>query len=406
MEIRPNDSIGPFKLLSTLRECWQFIRKPVKILDHSHALVVQTNNLSLIFDPCFNRLILIEANSPYDKYFYHKETFKYDFRSIYNRLLGPTYPGILSNGNYYLSYPGICFKFESIKELPSDKIIENLSTSSIAASSFVIYKSQGSKSWEETSCFLQSLMLNANPYQFLDFFNSKLSINNSSIDQSKIEIMIAITNLSGLIWFKFKRHPKLLSEFTLKLNLTTQQEIIEILGPPESTIIHKKSSHPNSIKSLTLNDKGKGNGMIKIHNYFSLGIDVIYSTTALSEYGSPVVSKIILHNNLPQSVEFMHYERLNVIYDLSFNPHVLHSFNNSMATNYQTWDQIKNCLSLPQGKKIFLNRKEYDVNDDFDCFEFIGEKNKRDDRGVSELIGAFGIWEIMRDGKVSSLTLY
>lgn len=296
-----------------------------------------------------------------------------NFKSLYNKIFGPTYPGYYDTltKSYLLSYPGICFKFkipdsivskfDQFDENPHDenliRLLDRYSTI-VNCSSFVIFKGQ---SWNEELTNLKSIILNNYDLSLLNFTNNlnlKKLILNSNINFNKLSNcsnnlkQIVIENCHviiplGLIFIKFLIHNKNYILFKIEIGKTTMHDVIKFLGQPSnylnklvdsnsinnyndingiitsSSPISTNSSNINNnsrnVKNTTNNNttnntnkKSNNNdeiNIIKIHNYFEFGLDFIYDTSK-SINGSCPIKKIVIHNNPINSLEFGNYEKL------------------------------------------------------------------------------------------------
>jgi hypothetical protein len=285
------------------------------------------------------------------------------FRHIYNRLLGPTFPGEYIQpevgdetgmGLYVLSYPGIAFSFplSSVSWSSKKDFVSLLSSStSHPAVSMAIFKGD---SWLDAreQLYVQSL----DPRDtFAALFKGKEPV----ADEVKLirihgEGQLEVVRSDGL------------SPFWIKLGLTSPQDLVAVLGPPDAIYrkndqrmsIHKarpasrthgrtesndmrlqddstdtdqSSAHTTTDDSDEENDDGEVAGNVTgecFYNYFYHGFDVLISTPTLPSQCPPskepespegivptdapnrlVASKVILHGNVPGSYPFNRHRR-------------------------------------------------------------------------------------------------
>ncbi|KAI3406626.2 hypothetical protein KGF56_000472 [Candida oxycetoniae] len=243
------------------------------------------------------------------------------FRSIYNKIFGPTYPGVLNlhAKSYILSYPGIAFKFkilsqvllQKLKGKAEDVVVDELlnweGLEDICCSSIAIFRGQ---SWEafrekphiEESCQVQ-----------VDIDHGKIVINEKDV---------------------------------IEIGKSTQQDVVSMLGPPDESF--NKSDLRLLIHNHFLNQhcsggggdgqekdrEGGGGGAAaaaaaaaaagegvgscnKFHNYYRLGIDLLYDlqkphTRINQSQSKTVVTKVVLHNGgISEDLNFMKWNRCN-----------------------------------------------------------------------------------------------
>lgn len=319
---------------------------------------------------------------------------KFDFKTIYDRVFGPTYPGEVDiNGDYNLSYNGITFRFECLARvishqgLDANQLIQNISTSckEINCTSIIISsKTEEDVQWSETLGRLTRYLENDNPWEKRVAMSNYSAANATPIPKytppfigkypaisspkSPISIGVSLVNIQeGLLQFNFLAHPLNFKRFKMTIGETQLHDVIKYFGPP-----------CDSLKKKT-NLKGSGDKLVLIHNYFNFGFDIFYH----SGDGDAIsyVEKVILHNNCIGSLEFMKYERLNVIFTptLSANQPIKdedYIYKPKDTNNFMKWNSIVKTLDLNIDKQpIFLNRKGYEINDDFTKIE-IDEGNE------------------------------
>ncbi|CZT00322.1 related to UPF0183 domain protein [Rhynchosporium agropyri] len=287
------------------------------------------------------------------------------FRHIYNRLLGPTFPGEYVGpepgaeqgmGLYVLSYPGIAFSFplETSAWSPRKDFVSLLSSaSSHPAASMAIFRGD---SWPDArdSLYVQTL----DPR---DSFTSLMKGKDHVPDEVRFirifgEGCLELTRSEGV------------PPFWIKLGLTSPQELVAALGPPDAIYrkndqrmsIHKArptsrthmrsevtemrlqddSTDTDQSSALTSTDDsedeispGEVAGNVSgecFYNYFYHGFDILLSTPMIPSQCPPsrqasdrppagiipsdassrlVASKVILHGNVPGSYPFNRHRR-------------------------------------------------------------------------------------------------
>lgn len=320
-------------------------------------IIVYLKNLGLrlVFEPIGQKLEFIEvvdfsllrftydANST--SYTLNRNGSEPVFKDVYNKIFGPTLPGYLTKqGKYVLSYPGIAFLFGLPEEVVStfkgrnevsdkQKLINTLSASCITCQSLIVYNhlllgGEGpGVSWDKyyeqfcktlfpTTKIVQhklerALLLKQNNFVDAAGEPKKHTIKKRYISLANIEIIL----YAGLIKFNFASHYKNFKLFVLTIGKTKQQNILYHLGEPDSTCLkvdfryelyREKTSH-DSTESNTGSQEVEATNEV-FHNYFRYGFDILYSTD--NAYGS-VVKKVIIYNNIPNSVCFGKYNKVN-----------------------------------------------------------------------------------------------
>ena len=433
LKIYPNGGIGKIKLGRTLYEIMNTLKDDdddedieFKFNDDLCFLMVHLGRkgVNLIFDSFLQRLILIEVKlndlgcsvSPNVKFEYKNEIIKnFNFKLIYNRYMGPTCEGFydLQKSSYFLSYCGVTFKFDNVKSSHNTNEILNTMSKELNCSAIFIYQNTE----KDTNTFLWNkyteLLLNTlrhppsiNYVKELDQFTPSICDD----DKGKIKIRYSIYDCShaGKLEIKFNKHPMGLSSFKIELGVTTLQNMTRIFGLPNDSMLKRKSrsnciqmkkikakdksdqvfefttsraylptsmieprnDYKNLIESITSSSNALENfnqETVKIHNYFNFGFDVIYDLNA-TKSGTNVVSRIILHQNCVRSVDFLKYEKLAVF---------LRDQDKQLITNLKL-DEIGKEVKL-SGLPVFLDRKEYNIQEDFESelketdriFEFV-----------------------------------
>ncbi|KAG4432518.1 hypothetical protein IFR05_011993 [Cadophora sp. M221] len=289
------------------------------------------------------------------------------FRHIYNRLLGPTFPGEYIGpepgdetgmGLYMLSYPGIAFSFplSSSAWSPRKDFVSLLSSSSShPAASMAIFRGD---SWPDARERLYVQTLDPR-----DSFTSLMKGKDPVPDEVRLiriygEGQLELVRTDGV------------APFWIKLGLTTPQELVAVLGPPDAIYrkndqrmsIHKarplsrthmrsdstemrlqddstdtdqSSAHTATDDSDEDAENGEVAGNVSgecFYNYFYHGFDVLLSTPTIPSQCPPsrqaldrppepegivpsdassrlVASKVILHSNVPGSYPFNRHRR-------------------------------------------------------------------------------------------------
>ncbi|MCJ1262358.1 hypothetical protein MMC22_002228 [Lobaria immixta] len=293
------------------------------------------------------------------------------FRHVYNRLMGPTFPGEYipptsscksGKGLYVLSYPGIAFTFplQDSEWSPKIDFVSLLSSSAAApAKSLAIFNGP---SWQEARGDLFTRTC-PNP--------RSLALSSRSKELRPDEIDLVKIHGNGKI--EMMRRSSL--PFIITLSETTPQDLIAELGPPDAIYrksdrrlsIHKThgrqrtayhrpySASPGKYDDLTDTDQSsthtatdesdgeddpittdESHGDLSaecFYNYFHHGLDVFvsYATSPSPSFPSSssenslstgaknvdhvVATKILLHANVPGSYPFNRYRRSRWVVD-------------------------------------------------------------------------------------------
>lgn len=288
------------------------------------------------------------------------------FRHVYNRLLGPTFPGEYvepeseddkSIGTYVLSYPGIAFSFPLAKAdwSPNKDCVSLFPSSPMnqIASSMAIFRG---KSWLDARDSLFTYKLD---------LRDLLPMSNKNRDSIRDEIKLVRIHGEGDI--ELLRHEGI-PHFWIKLGLTSPQDLVANLGPPDAIYrkndqrmsIHKSPLSINSrlkMKDLkiyddstdtdqssayTLTDDSDSEGCTGevagsvsgeyFYNYFHHGFDILLSHPVTPSPCPPskiscasksirdniipsdissrlVTTKLVLHGNVPGSYAFNRHRR-------------------------------------------------------------------------------------------------
>ena len=402
------------------------------------------------------------------------------FRYVYDKLLGPSFPGqyvaprdtsAAGKGTYVLSYPGIAFTFPIAKSTwnPDDNFVSILSSSSAKpASSMAIFSGT---SWQEACHDLYDRPSSV----------SKPVVSSRSKDHLADEVEVVHTTCDGKVRFLRRTN----SPFDIVLGETTPQDLVAELGPPDTIYaksdkrlsIHKTSKddaeqdrmqqHTGQLtkyeevldtdhsSTYTTTDDSEddspsgrdpaehSNRPIEyFYNYFHQGFDVFITNASTSIPGGRrfvpdprsarressrklVVTKVLLHGNVPGSYPFNRYRRCRWKVDPS------PADSDSAQVNSETpFAKISTIFlellkdSLGKDADIRRYRQGMPINRDWDSpgssCELLGGWEEQSDAqerqvrfksnsgyGSTELFGFPGlIFEVLKNDTVSCLTIY
>lgn len=399
--VKPGVGLGFFKLgaslrdvMATLRSCpasafpkIQVVYSDLDPINYPVVLVLEENGLRLQFDGQEQYLRVIEILKYGKTRIIYKNTElgkqgPVSFRHIYNKVFGPTYPGVYyeKEGTYVLSYPGIAFTFEIPSDLSpfpqnNDEFIKYLSSSNApSCSSTAIFKGH---SWPEAKPDLFK------PTNLIPDWRKEV------LDENKIDVDHILTtpnSSSKEIKLVFASHSENLQEFDVKIDETQMQDIIMNLGPPcerffkqdSRLLIHDPSKSEDSETDL-------------FFNYCQLGFDVCFDTLK----SNAPVKKMIIHGNVPGSLPFQKYKRCRWKFDENTTSE--HNFF-EYASNYTETD-----------KPMILNRQLESPSSSVELVGDTEEENnsEQEDWGQTDLYGTSGcVFEVLKNGAVVSLTVY
>ncbi|AOA60433.1 Hypothetical protein PP7435_CHR1-1436 [Komagataella phaffii CBS 7435] len=463
LTIVPNKSVGNFQLGSSITQITKILQREKEfnntnfIFSQSQPnrlpIVIELENrgIRLTFDPFGQKLILIQIlmNKTKQRYQFKGKVLPEDlyFKEVYNRIFGPTYPGTIYNPSsennseghdgeesqkqcqlgpqYTLSYEGICFQFNLSPELSqkltssddNEVAIQNVDEPLLCQGINIFQGKTWAEYLEGTAFMLRQKLTEELLTQEIAKLSSGFSIIYALIGPGEVE-------------FKLSQHPRGLSSFKIVLTKTEMSAVVETFGPPDDSVLKEDK------------DQWK-----KIHNYFRYGFDVFY------DVGKPLapVQKIVIHNNVVTSYEFLKYEKLTWFMYNQVNQQLIcdcHTEKHNLPFRYDSandGDQIyhdhthsdhnhqaklggyqNNHASLNQIKKkdhIILNRKEYgldfsdqnssrfelvDYDDQLECQMNSNMEPTGNDWGLSKLFGYNRyVFEILVDsGVMSSITLF
>lgn len=285
------------------------------------------------------------------------------FRHVYNRVMGPTFPGEYipptsslgsGYGMYVLSYPGIAFTFPLKDSAWSPNLDFVTVLSSSAASQAKCLAIFNGSSWQEARA---DLLVRACPNP------RSLALSGRGKELQPDEIDMVKIRGNGKIEMMRRSHPP----FIITLSETTPQDLIAELGPPDAIYrkndrrlsIHKShgtqrpQKRPHSVSPAKYEDiidtdqssihtatdesdgeddpikKEERNGDLSsecFFNYFHHGFDVFISYPSFQSPSFPtspsenlstgargmdrvVATKFLLHANVPGSYPFNRYRR-------------------------------------------------------------------------------------------------
>lgn len=242
-----------------------------------------------------------------------------NLKQIYNQAFGPTFPGKLSKDfeSYILSYPGISFNFtiklteligklKALNEKENDnailsKLLNWDRSNDIECASLSIY--HGS-SWDNFHKTFRKSIFNKVPMTKPKHETSQtISINNLLVNLNQGLVKIVFDHVAD-------KPPT--KDYIIKIGKTTQQDILNILGPPDDyfnkfdsrLLIH---NHLSKSFKIDLHD----NSIYKFHNYFRFGIDFLYDLNS-NKQSTGVIKKLIIHNGgITESLDFMKWNKCN-----------------------------------------------------------------------------------------------
>ncbi|CZR56169.1 related to UPF0183 domain protein [Phialocephala subalpina] len=284
------------------------------------------------------------------------------FRHIYNRLLGPTFPGEYIEpeggdetgmGIYVLSYPGIAFSFplRSSSWSPGKDFVSALSSANAQpAASMAIFKGD---SWPD-----------ARDRLYVQTMDPREAFSVLMKGREPVPDEVRLVRIHGAGRVELVR-PDGVPPFWIKLGLTSPQEFVSILGPPDaiyrksdqrmsihqvrpasrtqrrdgsevrddSTDTDQSSAHTATDDSDDENEEAEVAGNVSgecFYNYFYHGFDILLSTPVTPSQSPPskrlaedatedivpadasshlVATKVILHGNVPGSYPFNRHRR-------------------------------------------------------------------------------------------------
>lgn len=246
--------------------------------------------------------------------------------------------------------------------------------------------------------------------------NSNSSNTSTTSDLIHLDSVFA-DEIEGICVLHFSSHPRNISRYPIKINSTTIQDIVMILGPPSERFF-KEDSRLSIFNPEGSDEKEQAT---LFFNYFFLGIDICFDTSLRNA----TVKKIILHGNVAGGISFQKYERCR--WKLHSRGQTKHlndegggSNNGTSVTTISPTSEMKfkqfSHLYPFKETPMLLNRSleggASSLNDD--GMEIIGESEdhhfdseKLEDWGLTDLYGAPGlVIEVLKNGDIASLTIY
>lgn len=319
-------------------------------------------------------------------------------REIYNKIFGPTFPGKLdvAKRTYILSYPGIAFKFRiELQELAH-------TVSQMREKNDVLSQLTNWHRGADITCVLLAIFKGEDYGAFHKLLKAPLL-------RKDLVNKVSVTLSTGTAEFSFW-DPKKTPE-TVRIGITTQQDMLRILGPPDA-YFNKFDSRLLIHKHLKVT-VGNPGSVYKFHNYFRLGLDFLYNLNAANQGG--VLEKIIIHNgSVVESLDFMQWNSCNWVVETEPKGPAV---NSSMYFDQFSLEFVA-AINNHQTGPVLLNRNEALSNDDMEIVHVAdkqvlleaGElaKNEFKTWGQLRLYGySRCIWEVIESNNcVSCVTVY
>lgn len=268
--------------------------------DVFYYLIITQLNIRLTFDFECQLLLFIEiVDLSRVSLTYQDHSLKdYKFQTVYDHYFGPTYPGELKNSVYTLNYPGLSFRFnvENTKKLQgitdASELLRQVMATNPKASSIAIHHLS---KWSEFKT-----------YGFKAQTVDRLAVDDIEVSEIRIKGIQhdeeGPNTRDGFdLDVHFFKHPRL-ENFSLVIDRSLQQDVLAELGPPDEVFL-KNDSRSSIHGRSPVDDKSK----CVFHNYFRYGFDLLYTMTR----SGGVLTKVVLHGNLPESVLFGKYRKCN-----------------------------------------------------------------------------------------------
>ncbi|TGZ76418.1 UPF0183-domain-containing protein [Ascodesmis nigricans] len=344
------------------------------------------------------------------------------FKNIY-KLFGPTTAGEYMSGEslYILNYPGVSFTFAVDNWRDDVDFASQLASGS--ATSMAIFSGN---SWAEVRDDLFTRSVTAPRFPANTAAAARSSSANDEIE------LVTIRGEGTVIELTRRYNPPLI----ITLNSTTPQDLITELGPPAS--IYRKSDHRLNIHRAlggssgdesdpddraSEDDDDAADPTAAEHgecffNYFQHGFDILVSSQRSAR--RPVVTKMIIHGNVPGSYEFQRYRRCRWVVDLPEKSPTVGSTTGAAALRI---DSEENFTSVREklkerfgeaGKPMPYSRGNDSPSS---SVEFLGgwedgeggarEKTEGVTFGNTELYGFPGmVFEVLKNGTVTCLAAF
>lgn len=313
---------------------------------------------------------------------HRKHVLSPNLKEIYNKIFGPTFPGELhaASRTYLLSYPGIAFRFEirldELRERISvlkdkNQILSKLTNweaaTDIPCVSLAIFEG------EDYSSFITKLQQNTRKITQPASASPELAI-----ERVKITLSTGTAELQLL-------NKRLRSSEVLEIGKSTQQDVLRLLGPPDSyfnrfdsrLLIHKHLRPGSTASPGTCS-------VYKFHNYFRHGIDFLYNLNPATGNGG-VLEKIVIYNggNI-KSLGFMQWNKCN--WTIQAAPGTESALVNSEMYFNEFGDEFLQEISSENSEPVLLNRGDSDNVEDYDLELVSSEEFKNGGAAVAELL--------------------
>ncbi|CAN3374250.1 hypothetical protein DIURU_000870 [Diutina rugosa] len=299
-------------------------------------------------------------------------------KQIYNKIFGPTYPGDLTNKgqSYVLSYPGVALRFSVGSMIPKSARQNKMDSHQLLQ---LLLNHQSDVVCEGLAVFSKNGRWNA-----LEKLENRAARCDVDLDSGKV----VVTRVSD-------------TPVTITIGETTQQQVVEMLGPPDDYFnkydsrmqIHGTPAPPGTTH--------------KFHNYFRWGLDVLYEIGAMKT--APTVLKIVLHNGgITESLAFGRWNGCE--WQIS-SRHL-----DAPLTSEMLHDDLPKVIR--DSPPVLLDRTESEfVDRDVDIVEVVPTSSVFGHDSVDDKIGTWGqsklygfhrsIVEVMNaNGCVSSVTVF
>lgn len=327
-------------------------------------------------------------------------------KEIYNRIFGPTFPGVYcaAKKTYMLSYPGVAFKFEvQLPELAAK----------IAAQSdknALLLKLTNWPRAAEIPCVSLALFRGDDYQSFTQGLSSRVQARPHAPLSDLLDLAIAkvvVVPKSGAAEVHFAPHSKR-QPISFRIGESTQQHVLRVLGPPDASF-NKFDSRLLIHKHLQLT--ADASSVYKFHNYFRYGIDLLYNLNPPSGHGG-VLEKIILHNGgILESLDFLRWNKCNW--------RILNSNDGGSVSSDMYFREFgEKWINPKDAEPVLLNRNDYDGANELDIVSVEDYQNESEPKDAkSPNMKTWGqlrlyqgercIWEVNESSDcVSCVTVY
>lgn len=298
----------------------KFVFSETEIIETPYILLIKQLSIRLIFNGDNQLLQFIELDKFDNLNLFYKDrkVGSLSLKNIYNNSFGPTYPGKICDGHYILSYPGISFKFLIPPQLgdvdKKNMLMKLLEQDLINLLTIVVHHEQNYQ-----DVYKNQIAYKEDAYSLMDSSSSinKMNHKTEGVDIARLDVNMPL----GKVMIRFRHHPDVnVRRFEIILTKTLQQDVLSIIGPPDEVFIKndsrlnihndtkksKNNTNGNDSPQGSSTDGGSGDVDEVFHNYFRYGFDLLYD---ISSNQGAKVKKIILHNNLPNSLFFQKYKK-------------------------------------------------------------------------------------------------